>query len=75
MKKFTSRKFLVAIIATLEIILLLFNVDALTVERVIALACANAPLVAYILGESYVDGQNIKPISREELDEYTKIDK
>lgn len=58
-RKLTSRKFWLAVIGFVTALLIAFNVDKLTIEQVTAIITAVGVLVAYILGESYVDGKNI----------------
>lgn len=54
-QKLTSRKFWAAIIGFVTAILVIFNVDNLTIEQVGALITACSTLVAYIIGEGIVD--------------------
>lgn len=60
-RKLTSRKFWVAVSGFVTALMVLMNVDALTQEHVIGLISATSVLIAYILGESYVDGKYAKP--------------
>lgn len=57
-RKLTSRKFWTAVAGFVTAIMVLLNIDALTQEHVIGLISATAVLIAYILGESYVDGKH-----------------
>lgn len=56
-RKLSSRKFWAAVAGLITAILIAFKVDNLTVEQVVAIVSAMGTLVAFILGESYVDGQ------------------
>jgi hypothetical protein len=53
--KLTSRKFWAAIIGFITSILVVFNVDAMTIEQVVALISASSTVIAYIIGEGIVD--------------------
>lgn len=57
-RKLTSRKFWVAVVGFVTALLIAFNVDGLTIEQVTGIITAGGVLVAYILGESYVDGKH-----------------
>lgn len=54
-QKLTSRKFWAAITGFVMAILVVFNVNDLTIEQVIALISAISTLIAYIIGEGLVD--------------------
>lgn len=54
-KKLSSRKFWVAVTGFVTAILVVFKFDDLTIQQVSAIITAGGVLVAYILGESYVD--------------------
>ncbi|MCD7947011.1 MAG: hypothetical protein LUG13_01770 [Oscillospiraceae bacterium] len=54
-RKLTSRKFWVAVIGFITPILLAFGVADVTIEQVVAVVSGAAVLVAYILGEGFVD--------------------
>lgn len=54
-QKLTSRKFWAAVAGFVTTLLIIFGVDDLTIEQVIALIAAIAPLIAYIIGEGLVD--------------------
>lgn len=55
--KLTSRKFWAALIAVIMGLLATFGVEELTAEQVEALSWAIGALIAYILGEGFVDSK------------------
>ena len=57
-RKLTSRKFWVAIAGLVTGIMVAFNVDAGTVEKVSGMIMAGATAIAYIIGEGLVDAEN-----------------
>ena len=59
-QKLTSRKFWSAVIAFVTTILVALNVDALTIEQVVAIISACAVIIAYILGEGMVDAARVR---------------
>lgn len=59
-RKFTSRKFWLAVIGFVTAIMVAFNVDKLTIEQVVAIISALGTLVAYIIGEGMTDAAHIK---------------
>lgn len=58
-KKLTSRKWWAAIIGVVISLMVLFNVDSETTERVTALITAVSSAIAYTLAEGFVDGKAI----------------
>lgn len=58
-KKLTSRKWWTAIIGVVISLMVLFNVDSETTERITALITAVSSAVAYTLAEGFVDGKAI----------------
>ena len=56
-QKLSSRKFWMALSGLITALLVAFKIDSLTIEQVVAIVGAMGTLVAYILGESYVDGK------------------
>ena len=58
-QKLTSRKFWVAITGFITAILVVFNVDSMTIEQVIAMVSATSVLIAYIIGEGMVDSARV----------------
>ena len=59
-QKLTSRKFWAAIVAVITCVCVIFGVDELTTEQVTALVMAVGALIAYILGEGFVDVARVK---------------
>lgn len=57
-RKFTSRKFWMAVIGFITALLVAFKVDNLTIEQVTSVVSALGVLVAYIIGEGIADGNN-----------------
>ena len=64
--KLSSRKFWAAVIGVATAILVLCNVDNLTIERVTALISAEGVLIAYIFSEGSVDSSRIEQIEQTE---------
>ena len=67
-QKLCSRKFWAAIVAVITCICVIFGVDELTTEQVTALVMAVGALIAYILGEGFVDAQRVKKEGTEDAD-------
>ena len=65
-QKLTSRKFWAAIVAVITSICVIFGVENITMEQVTALIMAVGALIAYILGEGFVDAANVKKSSSQE---------
>lgn len=59
-QKLTSRKFWAAVAAFVTALLLLFGVNDLTIEKVIAVVSTMSVLIAYIIGEGLVDSARMK---------------
>lgn len=59
-QKLTSRKFWAAVTGFVTTLLIIFGVDDLTIEQVIALIAAIASLIAYIIGEGLVDAARVE---------------
>ena len=68
-QKLSSRKFWAAIVGFVSAILVALNYDSLTIEQTAAVITAGGVLIAYILGESYVDGNRGTTIEIVEEDE------
>ena len=68
-QKLTSRKFWAAIVAVITCVCVIFGVDELTTEQVTALVMAVGALIAYILGEGFVDAQRAKNQTEDKDDE------
>lgn len=58
-RKFTSRKFWLALIGFVTALLLAFKVDSGSVEQVTSIIMSFGTLIAYILAEGFTDGNNI----------------
>lgn len=56
-QKLSSRKLWAAVIGFVTPLLIVFNVDALSIEQITAIITAGGALVAYILSEGYVDAK------------------
>ena len=65
-QKLTSRKFWAAIVAVITSVCVIFGVDNITTEQVTALIMAVGALIAYILGEGFVDAAREKNASPQE---------
>ena len=59
-QKLTSRKFWAAIVAVVVSLCVLFGVPNVTQEQITALVMAVGGLIAYILGEGFVDAARLK---------------
>lgn len=57
-RKLTSRKFWVALVAFITALLVAFNVDAGSVEQVTAIVMSFGSLIAYIFAEGWADASN-----------------
>ncbi len=58
-KKLTSRKFWAALIGVIMNACVIFGVPDITTEQIIALVSASSTLIAYILGEGFIDAKNV----------------
>lgn len=54
-QKLSSRKFWAAVVGFVSAVLIALNYSELQIEQVTAVVTAGGVLIAYILGESYVD--------------------
>ena len=59
-QKLTSRKFWAAVITFITAILVAFGVPDITAEQVVAVITAGSAMIAYIIGEGFVDAARIK---------------
>ena len=59
-QKLTSRKFCAAIVAVIVSLCVLIGVPNVTQEQITALVMAVGGLIAYILGEGFVDAARLK---------------
>lgn len=57
-RKLSSRKFWVALIGFITALLVAFNVDSGSVEKITSLIMSFGSLIAYILAEGFADGSN-----------------
>lgn len=57
-RKLTSRKFWVAVISFVTLLLIFFNVPQETVAQVAEIIMAGAVVIGYIIGEGLADGMN-----------------
>lgn len=57
-RKLTSRKFWIALIGFITALLVGFNVDTASVEKITSIIMAFGTLIAYILAEGFADGSN-----------------
>ncbi|MGM9631988.1 MAG: hypothetical protein ACI3XL_02720 [Eubacteriales bacterium] len=58
-KKLSSRKFWLAVGGLVGTLCILFGVDELTSEKLVATVSALGVVAVYILTEGYIDGQNV----------------
>lgn len=56
-RKLTSRKFWLAVVALVSGLLIAFNVDAEMTEKVSGIIMSAASVIAYIIGEGLVDAE------------------
>jgi uncharacterized membrane protein len=70
-QKLTSRKFWAAVTGFVTAILMVFKVDEMTIEQVIAMISASSVLIAYIIGEGIVDAARVQ--NQESLSEIDKL--
>ena len=64
-KKLTSRKFWAAVIGFVTAILVICGVDNITMEQIIGLVSALSVLIAYIIGEGFVDANSTPEVGGE----------
>ena len=66
-QKLTSRKFIVAVVGFIALLLAAFNIPDMKIEQVSALITAGLTLVAYIIGEGVVDAArvNANPVTEQ----------
>lgn len=74
-QKLTSRKFWAAIVGFITTILVVFNVDAMTTEQVVAMITSAGVLIAYIVGEGMVDAARLDNEVDKAIAEIEKIEK
>ena len=59
-RKLTSRKFWIAVISFVTLLLIFFNVPQETVAQIAEIIMAGAVVIGYIIGEGLADGMNKK---------------
>ena len=64
-KKLSSRKFWAAICSFVCAICILFGVDEMTIEKLVATVSALSVLAAYILTEGYIDSKGVEKDKKE----------
>lgn len=57
-RKLTSRKFWMALVAFVSALLIAFKVDAGSIEQITSIIMSFGSLIAYILAEGWADGNN-----------------
>lgn len=67
-KKLSSRKFWAAVVGFVSAILIALNYTEMEIEQVAAIITAGGVLIAYILGESYVDANRSCVVLEQEED-------
>lgn len=59
-RKLTSRKFWVLLIALVSAILAFLKFDKGSIEQITTIIMAFGAMISYVLGESYVDGKRVE---------------
>jgi lipopolysaccharide export LptBFGC system permease protein LptF len=71
--KLASRKFWVAVVGFVTALALAFGADSASVEKITGIIMAGATLIAYILGESWIDAKSAgSPVFGEIVEEPTE---
>lgn len=65
-RKLTSRKFWIAVIGFVTPLLLAFGKSESDVTQISSIIMAGGTLIAYIIGEGFIDAANIVPEEKEE---------
>lgn len=73
--KLTSRKFWAAVIGFITSIMVVFNVDNLTIEQVVSVISACSVLIAYIIGEGLVDSSRANSTTVNEVEQIEPVEK
>lgn len=60
MRKLTSRKFWVLLIALVSAVLAFLKFDKGSIEQITTIIMAFGAMISYVLGESYVDGKRVE---------------
>lgn len=71
-RKLTSRKFWVALIAFITSMMMAFQADNETIQRVSAVIMAGATALAYIIGEGMIDAESVKSNNSNKKEEETE---
>ncbi len=58
-RKLTSRKFWLTLVGFVTTVLVALNINEITIEQIVAIITAGGVLIAYILGESYIDSKHL----------------
>ena len=75
-RKLTSRKFWLAVVALVTGLLAAFKVDASTIETVSGIIMSAAAVVAYIVAEGMVDAGNASPtVIVQQIEDQEKTEK
>ena len=73
-QKLSSRKFWAAVVGFVSAVLIALNYSELKIEQIAAVITAGGVLIAYILGESYVDAnRNNETVLVVEDEEQNKV--
>lgn len=59
-RKLTSRKFWVLLIALISAVLAFLKFDKGSIEQITTIIMAFGAMISYVLGESYVDGKRVE---------------
>ena len=75
-RKLTSRKFWVAVVSLVSGLMLAFNVDGGTVDKVSGAIMSAAAVIAYIIGEGLADAAGVALLGKNkptygEMEDYT----
>lgn len=68
--KLTSRKFWVALVGFITPLLIIFKVPDISVEQITGVIMSGGALIAYILGEGFVDAARIKKLEEQDHDKH-----
>ena len=71
-RKHTSRKIWVALIAFITSMMMAFQADNETIQRVSAVIMAGATALAYIIGEGMIDAESVKSNNSNKKEEETE---
>ena len=68
-QKLTSRKFWVAVVGFVTAILIAFNIPNMEIEQIVGIISATSVLIAYIIGEGFVDAKRAEVEKNDERGE------